>query len=165
MKLKVKIEGRTREVEAAREGGRIRWRLDGQAVEADALKVAEETYSILLGGQAFEVSVRASADGLLIHAGGQEFSAAILDPRQWQGRHGHTVEVEGRLQILAPMPGKIVKILVRDNQKVSQGDGLLVIEAMKMQNELRAPRDGRVERVYVNEGAGVEAGFKLLRLV
>jgi biotin carboxyl carrier protein len=63
------------------------------------------------------------------------------------------------------MPGKIVKILVLENQQVGEGQGLLVIEAMKMQNELRAPRPGRVEKVYVLEGSGVEAGFKLLRLV
>ena len=164
MKLKVKIEGRTREVEAAREGGRIRWRLDGQAVEADALKVAEETYSILLGGQAFEVSVRASADGLLIHAGGQEFSAAILDPRQWQGRHGHTVEVEGRLQILAPMPGKIVRVLVKQGEPVQAGQGIVVVEAMKMQNEVRSRKTGTVEKLLVAEGKTVNAG-ELLAVV
>ncbi len=63
------------------------------------------------------------------------------------------------------MPGKIVKMLVADGQQVTGGQGLLVIEAMKMQNELRAPRAGRVEKIYVREGTGVESGFKLLRLV
>lgn len=63
------------------------------------------------------------------------------------------------------MPGKIVKVLVAEKQEVKQGEGLLVIEAMKMQNELRAPRRGRVERIYVSEGAGVETGAKLLRLI
>ncbi len=66
---------------------------------------------------------------------------------------------------MAPMPGKIVKILVTENQEVSRDQGLLVIEAMKMQNELRAPRAGRIERVYVKEGGGVESGARLLRLV
>ena len=61
-------------------------------------------------------------------------------------------------------PGRIVKVLVAENQDVRADEGLLIIEAMKMQNELRAPRAGRVERIYVAEGAGVETGLKLLRL-
>ena len=72
---------------------------------------------------------------------------------------------EGPQDILAPMPGRIVKILVRENQEIEAGQGLLVMEAMKMQNELRAPRPGRVEKIYVSEDLGVEAGFKLLRLI
>jgi pyruvate carboxylase subunit B len=63
------------------------------------------------------------------------------------------------------MPGKVVKVLVTEGQQVSSGDGLLVIEAMKMQNEIRASRAGRVEKVHVSEGDGVEAGFRLVRLV
>jgi biotin carboxyl carrier protein len=62
------------------------------------------------------------------------------------------------------MPGKIVKTLVTEGQEVQHNQGLLVIEAMKMQNELRAPRAGRVERVYTAEGQGVETGTRLLRL-
>jgi len=65
---------------------------------------------------------------------------------------------------VAPMPGKIVRILVTEGQEVKRDQGLLVIEAMKMQNELRAPRAGRVERVYMTEGRGVETGARLLRL-
>ena len=63
------------------------------------------------------------------------------------------------------MPGRIVKVLVEENQPVAAGDGLVVIEAMKMQNELRAPRAGRVEKVYVAAGVGVETGTKLVRVV
>ncbi len=75
------------------------------------------------------------------------------------------VKTEGAQEIFAPMPGRIVKILVLENQQVSLGEGLLVIEAMKMQNELRAPRPGRVAKIYVQEGTGVETGVKLVRLV
>jgi len=63
------------------------------------------------------------------------------------------------------MPGRVVKILVAPNREVGAGESLLVIEAMKMQNELRAPRRGRVEKIYVEEGAGVESGARLVRLV
>jgi biotin carboxyl carrier protein len=63
------------------------------------------------------------------------------------------------------MPGRIVKALVEEGREVAQGDSLLVIEAMKMQNEIRAPRAGRVEKIYAAEGEGVETGAKLVRLV
>ena len=62
------------------------------------------------------------------------------------------------------MPGRIVKVLVPEGSEVQQGESLLVIEAMKMQNEIRSPRAGRLERVYVTEGEGVETGARLLRL-
>jgi len=67
-------------------------------------------------------------------------------------------------EIRAPMPGKVVKVLVKEEQDIGPGQGLVIIEAMKMQNELRAPRAGRVEKVYAQEGKGVETGTPLLRL-
>jgi biotin carboxyl carrier protein len=87
----------------------------------------------------------------------------IRDPRRWK-RDGSGVSEQGPQEIVAPMPGKIVKVLVSENQEVMGGQGLLVIEAMKMQNEIRAPRAGRVQRIYAQEGTGVEAGLRLLRL-
>ena len=158
MKLKVKIGGTTREVDVAREGGRLRWRLDGCVIEVDAVEVAAETYSILLEGRALEVRVQEDLEGLRIVAGGEEFTAAIIDPRQWQGRHGHSIEVEGRLQILAPMPGKIVRVLVKQGDAVAAGQGIVVVEAMKMQNEVRTRKTGTVERLLVAEGKIVNAG-------
>jgi biotin carboxyl carrier protein len=88
----------------------------------------------------------------------------VLDPRR--RRRANALDAsEGPQEILAPMPGMVVKVLVAEGQQVSSGDGLLVIEAMKMQNEIRASRTGRVEKIHVREGAGVETGFKLVRLV
>ena len=68
------------------------------------------------------------------------------------------------VEVKAPMPGKIVRMLAQEGQQVALGAGLLVIEAMKMQNELRAPRAGRIAKIYVHEGLGVETGAKLLEL-
>ncbi|MDR3675511.1 MAG: acetyl-CoA carboxylase biotin carboxyl carrier protein subunit, partial [Acidobacteriota bacterium] len=77
---------------------------------------------------------------------------------------GSAIEAEGPQEIVAPMPGKIVKILVGEGEEVERGQGLLVIEAMKMQNELRAPRAGRVDRICIAEGQGVDTGARLVRL-
>jgi biotin carboxyl carrier protein len=166
MRLEVQIGGRKRELEIAREGSQVRARVDGRALEADAVEVAEGVYSILLGGQAFEVRVQPdeSAEAgrrLRVHAGGYEFAAQIADPRRRRGRGG-AVEAEGQQQVSAPMPGKVVRVLVGAGDDVAAGQGLVVVEAMKMQNEIRSPKAGKVERVLVGEGQAVNAGQALI---
>jgi biotin carboxyl carrier protein len=164
MKLEVRISGagsqnpKTRSVELVREGGRRSLTLDGRSIEADAVEVAAGTYSILFGGKSFEVRVQPAVDGVRVHTGGAEFSARVLDPRAWRGKRGGVLEAEGRQQVTAPMPGKVVRLLVKAGDAVEAGQGLLVVEAMKMQNEIRAPKTGKVERLLVAEGQAVNAG-------
>jgi len=149
---------KTRRVELARDAGRVRWMLDGREIEADAVEIAPATYSILLEGRSLEVRVQPAGDAMRIQAGGEEFLAQVLDPRAWRGKRAHAVEVEGRQHIAAPMPGKVVRLLVKAGEKVEVGQALLVVEAMKMQNEIRAPKTGTVERLLVAEGQAVSAG-------
>ncbi len=85
----------------------------------------------------------------------------MLDPREWRGRHG-TLEVQGRQQVVAPMPGKIVRILVQAGEAVEAGQGLVVVEAMKMQNEIRSPKSGKVEKIVAKEGETVNPGDVLV---
>jgi biotin carboxyl carrier protein len=133
--------------------------LDGSPVDVDAVEIAPNTISILLGGQSFEISVTPSPGGKLkLHAGSHEFTAEVIDPRAWSGRRHGAVEAEGRQQILAPMPGKVVRILVKEGDRVEAGQGLLVVEAMKMQNEIRSPKSGIIERVLAREGQPVNPG-------
>ena len=153
---------KARSVEVEREGSRVRVLLDGRAIEADAVEVAGGTYSILLDGRAYEVRVQPALDGLRVHAGSREFSAQVLDPRAWRGKRGGVLELEGRQQISAPMPGKVVRVLVKAGDAVEAGQGMLVVEAMKMQNEIRSPKKGKVERLLVAEGQAVNAGDLLV---
>jgi biotin carboxyl carrier protein len=163
MKFEVQLTSaageKTRVVELERDDAGWRVSLDGQTINVDAVEIAPNTISILLDGQNFEFSVMQSADGKLkLQTGGKEFSAEVIDPRAWSGRrHGH-VETEGRQQVLAPMPGKVVRLLVKAGDHVEAGQGLLVVEAMKMQNEIRSPKSGTVERVLAKEGQPVNAG-------
>lgn len=151
-------------------GGVLRFVLDGETVEADWAEITPGIYSILVGGRSYEARVTPPPAGSVVRenpstvtVGARHYLVEARDPRA--RRHAAaTGAPQGPQEVVAPMPGKIVKILVAEKQEVSQGEGLLVIEAMKMQNELRAPRSGRVERIYVLEGTGVETGFKLLRL-
>lgn len=133
--------------------------LDGQVIQADATMVAPNIISVLIGGQAFEVHVTPSLDGKIkLQSGPHEFTAELQDPRSWQGRRHGTLEAEGRQQIIAPMPGKVIRLLVQAGDPVEAGQGLVVVEAMKMQNEIRSPKRGKVERLQVKEGQAVNAG-------
>jgi biotin carboxyl carrier protein len=96
-----------------------------------------------------------------LQTGTHEFSAEVIDPRAWSGRRHGGVEAEGRQQITAPMPGKVVRLLVKTGDHVEAGQGLLVVEAMKMQNEIRSPKSGTVEKVFASEGQAVNAGEAL----
>jgi biotin carboxyl carrier protein len=148
----------TRVVELKRTGDTLQFSLDGQPIQANAVEVAPNTFSILLGGQSFEVHVTPLPDGTLqVQTAEHEFIAQVVDPRAWRGRHT-AAEAEGRQQILAPMPGKVIRVLVKAGDRVEAGQGLLVVEAMKMQNEIRSPKSGTVERVVANEGQLVNAG-------
>lgn len=163
MKYEVQITGaegtRTRSVELERDGERWRIALDGQPADADAAEVAPNTFSILLDGKVHEIRLTPRADGTLtVQTGREEFAAEVIDPRAWSGRrHGH-VEAEGRQQITAPMPGKIVRLLVKAGDNVEAGQGLIVVEAMKMQNEIKSPKSGVIEKLLVKEGQAVNAG-------
>jgi biotin carboxyl carrier protein len=162
MKFDVVISGKTRAVELQRDADRWRISLGGAPLDVDALEIAPNIFSILLNGQSHEVRIAPAPDGTLtLQTGHHEFTAEVLDPRAWRGRRHGAVEAEGRQQITAPMPGKVVRLLVQPGDKVQAGQGLLVVEAMKMQNEVRSPKTGTVERLLVQEGQPVNAGQAL----
>jgi biotin carboxyl carrier protein len=162
MKLEVVINNARRIIEVERDAGRWRISLDGEPAEADAMEIAPGVFSIVLGGKSHEVRVTATPTGALtLQTGHREFTAEVSDPRAWRGRRHGALEAEGRQQIVAPMPGKIIRVLVQAGEKVEAGQGLLVVEAMKMQNEIRSPKSGTVERLLVNEGQPVNAGEAL----
>ena len=158
MKLQIELAGRTRTLELTHAGSRLAATLDGQAVEADAVEVGPGIYSLLIAGASFEAQVESTAAGLTVAIAGSRIPVRVVDPRQWQGRRGASIEAEGRQQIVAPMPGKVVRLLAQQGENVDAGQGILVVEAMKMQNEIRSPKTGRVERLLVAEGQAVNAG-------
>jgi biotin carboxyl carrier protein len=160
MKYEIVINGARRSVEftpQTNETARVKFTVDGRLVEADAVRLSRGAYSILIGGRSLEVSAEETSDGFLVRTNGREFQVEIIDPRSWQRKRGAGIELEGRQQLIAPMPGKIVRVLVAAGQQVSAGQGLLVIEAMKMQNEIRSPKSGTVEKL-AREGQTVNAG-------
>ena len=158
-------------VEPKTANGVRRFRIGNQMAEAHCEEITPGVYSLLMNGRSYEASIAkrpgdfpGQAGPYHVVVGRRRYLVELSDPRQWR-RRGSSIEAEGPQEIVAPMPGRIVKVLVTEGEEVKRDQGLLVIEAMKMQNELRAPRAGRVERVYLAEGRGVEAGARLLRLV
>ena len=150
--------------------GKPQFTIDGKPLEADWTEIRPGHYSILINGQSYEARVAPAADSRpgqpdvwVVSIAEYDFRVQIRDPRRRRFA-GQAAAHDGPLDVLAPMPGKIVRVLVEPDQEVSQDQGLVVIEAMKMQNELRAPRAGRITQVHVEEGIGIEAGARLLRL-
>jgi len=144
--------------------------IDGKPLDADWTAIRPGHYSILIGGQSYEARVAPAAgnptgrpEAWVVTIAEHDFHILVRDPRTRRFA-GQIAAHEGPMDVLAPMPGKIVQVLVETDQEVAQDQGLVVIEAMKMQNELRAPRAGRITQVHVKEGIGIEAGARLLRL-
>ncbi|MGA7624925.1 MAG: biotin/lipoyl-containing protein [Candidatus Acidiferrales bacterium] len=158
MKFDIEIAGKQRRVESVQTDDKSRWLIDGQPIEADAVEMSPGTYLILLRGKSMEVRLEAAGTESRAIAMGREYQVAILDLREWKKNRGRAAEAQGRQQVVAPMPGKIIRILVKTGDEVPAGQGLLVVEAMKMQNEIRAPKSGIVERLSVIEGQTVNAG-------
>jgi biotin carboxyl carrier protein len=160
MKYEVRISGKTHVVELERSENGWQAKIDGESgASADVTEIGANIFSVLLSGQSHDIYVTPSPDGQLqLQTDGFEFTAEVVDPRSWRGRRHGGVEAEGRQQIAAPMPGKVVRVLVKEGDAVEAGQGLLVVEAMKMQNEIRSPRSGTVECFLVEEGQAVNAG-------
>ena len=168
MKNDVLLNGARRSVELTRsadEASHIVATIDGRRVEADATKISPGVYSILLEGRSLEVRFESMVDGMLLHTAGREYRVEIVDLRSWRRSRSGRIDLAGRQQIAAPMAGKVVRVLVAPGQRVESGQGLLVVEAMKMQNEIRSPKTGTVERLLAKEGQAVNSGEILAVIV
>jgi biotin carboxyl carrier protein len=163
VKLHLTINGSEAEVELLEPGPACRFSLDGAIREADVEMPEPGVYSVLLEGRSYEARVERTARETVVVIDGYRFEIQIRDPRRWSrqsgSRHG-----EGAETLAAPMPGKVIRILAAAGDTVAAGQGILVVEAMKMQNELKATRAGRVAAVHAREGATVTAGEELVTI-
>jgi biotin carboxyl carrier protein len=159
VKYEILVAGETRVVELSRVDDAWKISLDGKELHASVVEVAPHTFSVLLNGESHQIRVAPRANGTLtLHTGLAEYPAEVSDPRVWRGRRHSALEAEGRQQITASMPGKVVRLLVSEGDSVEAGQGLLVVEAMKMQNEIRSPKSGKVEKLLAKENQAVNAG-------
>jgi len=152
LKFRIEIDGESRVLDNAA--------MDSASIE----EVRPGVFSILLGTHSFTVHVAARGDNFeVVSSDGLPRSVAVADARDRRGS-ADTLSAKGPSIIRAQMPGKIVKVLVNVGAQVEAGQGLIVAEAMKMQNEVKATKSGVVVKIVVAAGATVSAGETLMVL-
>jgi biotin carboxyl carrier protein len=157
VKLSLQVNGREEQIEILAPAPACSFRLGGKD-RAAQVEVAEPcVYSVLLDGRSYEARVEETPSGLVVVIDGYRFEIEVRDPRRF-GRRGAGAGSEGVATVVAPMPGKVVRVLVAAGDSVVPGQGLLVVEAMKMQNEMKAARAGSVLSIHAREGDTVAAG-------
>ena len=168
MTFEVEINGRTRSVAIEKtSAGRYRVLLDGEVHQVDAARVGVYGLSLLIDGENgasrdVQVTPGAAAGELLITHGGRTLTATVNGRRTGRGGPDAGSGGHGEQAVLAPMPGRVVRVLVNVGDEVAARQGVVVVEAMKMENELRSPKAGRVKEVNASPGLSVEAGRVLL---
>lgn len=164
MIYEVSISGKTHKVELSRAGLGWRCKLDGHELPLDVTSVQNGVLSILVDGKSYEVRQESTPTETNIVVGRERFGAVVRDPRSLRSRRSSGAAEEGLKKVVAPMPGKVVRILAREGTAVEAGQGVVVIEAMKMQNEMKSPKKGTVKKINAAEGAAVEAGQVLAEI-
>jgi biotin carboxyl carrier protein len=157
MTYDVNIDGKNYRLELTRSDGRWDCRLDGREVVVDAVLARRDVLSVLLGSKAYEIKRERSATDMHLWVGSVRYAVQVRDPRSLRGR-ARADDGKGPRKLVAPMPGKIVRVLVREEADVEAGQGIVVVEAMKMQNEIKSPKNGVVRKMLAVEGAAVNAG-------
>ena len=157
MTYDITIDSKKFRLDLQQADGRWSCRLDAREVEVDAVLARPDVLSLRIGNQAFEVKCERVAGDMHLWVGSARFAVEVRDPRSLRGRV-RAVDDHGPKKLTAPMPGKIVRVLVSQGDEVEAGAGVLVVEAMKMQNEIKSPKKGTIQKILVGEGAAVNAG-------
>jgi biotin carboxyl carrier protein len=159
MILDATVAGRTIRVEVRGGEGRYRVTLDGTPIDVDLAGDPWRLASLLVDGESHEIGIEKRADGYTIVFPGERLSVELAAAAR--GTSAPARHAPGPTRLVAPMPGRVVRVLAEPGADLVAGQGLFVIEAMKMENELKAPRAGRLQEVAVREGQAVEAGALL----
>lgn len=164
MKLRVTIDGEESFIDFRRNAGEAIYKLEGAINRTGSASVAEivpGVFSILLGQHSYTVQVVPSGEEFEVWTRGQRYSIAAADVRDRSAKL-RKQSAAGPMELRAQMPGKIVKLLVGPGAQVQVGQSLIVVEAMKMQNEMKSPKDGVVKKIHAVQGATVVAGEQLM---
>jgi len=136
--------------------------LGGQTHRVDAFVHDYGTVSLVVDSASYSVQLDERRSELKVHLRDSVFPMEILDEKRLRMRRAAgKFTVEGKQTLTSPMPGKVVKVLKRPGDEVAAGDGVVVVEAMKMENDIRSPKAGKVVEVLVQEGQAVEGGATL----
>ena len=160
MKLAVKVRDHVHDVVVTRQNGHYIVEVDGQRHVVDSHKLENNFFSFITDERSYEVSVERDGDTYKVRRGAAQLDVTISDPSR-QARE-ELVTAAGPEKVLSQMPGKVVRVLVAEGDEVEAGAGLIVIEAMKMENEIATVKGGKVMKIAVAPGEAVEGGALLL---
>jgi len=160
VKISAKAGDRVFDVLILREGGQFVIDVDGQRHRVDAHKLEGDFYTIILEDRSYEVSVEPEGDGYIVRHGAAAQRVMFSDPGRRAREDGPARD--GPERVVSMMPGRVVRILVAEGDQVAAGQGVIVVEAMKMENEITAGRAGRIASINVEAGDGVESGGELM---
>jgi len=159
MTYEVIVNGKTMQVAISRSDSGLTAAVNGKPVSLDLKATSSGTLSLLLDGISYELRQDKSSSQVAVN--GRRFDVEVRDPRSLRARRSAAGADTGPRKITAPMPGKGVRVVAAAGAEVEANQGVIVIEAMKMQNELKSPKKGRVQKILAAEGATVNAGDTL----
>lgn len=165
MKLQAEIGDTKHEVEIQRDGDKAFATVDGREYELEVSTPEPNVFLLKNRGKIFEAFVppqQKAGDPFQVQIGGHSIDVALIDPKRLRGAGRDAEHGAGAAEIRTAMPGKVVRILVEKGASIEKGDGVLVVEAMKMQNELKSPKAGTVKSINVEEGSTVAGGDVLV---
>lgn len=157
MTYDISIDGKNHRLDLNQVEGRWTCRLDGREIAVDAVLARPDVLSLRIDNKAYEVKCERVGSEMHLWVGSVRFAAEVRDPRSFRGRV-RAADDQGPKKLLAPMPGRVVRVLVSQGAEVEAGTGVLVVEAMKMQNEVKSPKKGTVQKILATEGDAVNAG-------
>ena len=161
MKLKVQIEDREQELTVKVEDGHVAAEIGGRVYDLQVRHSSPDSFLFFLGASVYEcrVSERATLREVFdVDIRGRSYEVTIIDPKRLRSGQNSDRHHHGAAEILAPMPGKVVRVHVEAGASIEKGAGIVVVEAMKMQNEMKSPREGVVVSINVKAGDTVNAG-------
>ncbi|NNE67874.1 MAG: hypothetical protein HKN33_15025 [Pyrinomonadaceae bacterium] len=163
MKLKALIGDLEREVEVIEEAGGISVLIDGESKDLEVSEPEKSTFLFKTPSGVFEAYVfRNPETGVFdVSVSNRSFEVGLQDPKRLQSGAASSGSADGLAEIKSAMPGKVVKLLVEEGNSVAEGGGVVIVEAMKMQNELKSPKEGIVKEIRVVEDERVESGAVL----
>ena len=161
MKLQAIISDAQVDLEIRQQDSRIFATVDGRDYELELMRASNQTYLMLDHGKVFDCRVEGrleSGAGVDVIVGANRHAITLIDPRRLRSAAGTGAHGDGAARIVAPMPGKVVRLLVEAGEEVEAGHGIVVVEAMKMQNEMKSPKTGTIVSINVAVGATVNGG-------
>ncbi|MGC2245522.1 MAG: biotin/lipoyl-containing protein, partial [Terriglobales bacterium] len=147
------VDGKTHRLELKKVDAGWKCQLDGKEVHVDAVLPRRDVLSLLVDGRAYEIKREHTATDIYMWTGSARFAVEIRDPRSLRAHKGATQDEKGPQKIVAAMLGRVVRLLVAEQAEVEAGQGILVVEAMKMQNEIKSPKKGIVRKITAAAGA------------